>query len=135
MAAHVFVEDVTIAGIQDARQIWEQGVLRDRLARWHGRNVDGAFYGWCDTWLHPGFRAWNIEAALPAVRVPVLVMQGEADQYGTPAQVHAIARQVSGPAEAMLLPGAGHAPHVDAPDAVVGAITRFVSGLAAREGR
>lgn len=135
MAAHVFVEDVTIAGIEDARQIWEQGALRERLRRWHGDNVDGAFYGWCDTWLHPGFRAWNIEAALPAVRVPCLVMQGEADQYGTAAQVYAIARQVAGPAEAVLLPGAGHAPHVDAPDAVVSAIAGFVSGLAVGEGQ
>jgi pimeloyl-ACP methyl ester carboxylesterase len=131
MAAHVFVEDVTIAGIEDARRIWEQGALRERLRRWHGETVDGAFSGWCDTWLHPGFRAWNIEAALPAVRVPCLVMQGEADQYGTPAQVYAIARQVSGPAEAMLMPSAGHAPHVDAPDAVIAAIERFVKALPA----
>lgn len=130
MAAHVFVEDVTIVGIEDAKRIWEQGELRERLRRWHGSNVDGAFYGWCDTWLHPDFRDWNIEAALRAVRAPCLVLQGEADQYGTAAQVHAIARQVSGPAEEMLLPGAGHAPHVDAPDAVIAAICDLLARIA-----
>jgi pimeloyl-ACP methyl ester carboxylesterase len=126
MAAHVFVEDVTIAGIRETKRAWEEGGLRDRLARWHGANVDAAFHGWCDVWLDPAFRGWNIERHLSAVRVPVLAIQGAEDQYGTPAQVEAIASQVSGPAEALLLPGAGHAPHLDQPDVVIEAISRFV---------
>ncbi len=128
MAAHVFVEDVTIESIRETKRAWEQEGLRDRLARWHGANVDGAFHGWCDVWLDPAFRDWNIERRLPAVRVPVLAMQGADDQYGTPAQIEAIARQVSGPSEALLLPGAGHSPHLDQPDAVIAAISRFLRG-------
>lgn len=129
MAAHVFVEDVTVAGIRETQRAWEEGDLRSRLARWHGDNVEGAFRGWCDTWLDPGFRTWNIESALPSVRVPVLAMQGADDQYGTPFQVDAIVRGVSGPARPMLIPGAGHAPHVDAPDTVIAAIRLFVHAL------
>ena len=126
MAAHVFVEDVTIKGIRETKRVWEEGDLRAKLARWHGVNVDLAFHGWCDTWLDPGFRDWNIVARLPAIRVPVLVMQGADDEYGTAAQVEAIVRQVSGPVESMLLPVAGHSPHIDQPDAVIAAISRFV---------
>ncbi len=126
MAAHVFVEDVTIKGILETKRAWEEGDLRAKLARWHGANVDIAFHGWCDTWLDPGFRNWNIVARLPAIRVPVLVMQGADDEYGTPAQVEAIVRQVSGPIESMLLPVAGHSPHIDQPEAVIAAISRFV---------
>jgi pimeloyl-ACP methyl ester carboxylesterase len=126
MAAHVFVEDVTIAGIRETKRAWEESDLRAKLARWHGANVDNAFHGWCDTWLDPGFRDWNIERSLPAVCVPVLAMQGADDQYGTPAQVEAIARRVSGLAEKLLIPGAGHSPHVDRPDVVIEAISRFV---------
>jgi pimeloyl-ACP methyl ester carboxylesterase len=126
MAAHVFVEDVTIAGIREARRAWEEGDLRARLAHWHGANVDAVFRGWCDAWLDPGFRSWNIEGALPAVRAPVLAMQGAEDQYGTVRQVHAIAEGVSGPSEALLLPGAGHAPHADRPADVLAAISRFL---------
>lgn len=129
MAAHVFVEDVTIAGIRESQRAWEEGRLRSRLARWHGDNTEGAFRGWCDTWLAPDFRLWNIENLLPSVRVPVLAMQGANDQYGTPFQVEAIVRGVSGPARPMMIPGAGHAPHVDAPDAVIRAISLFVQAL------
>ena len=126
MAAHVFVEDVTIEGILQTKRLWDEGDLRAKLARWHGANVDIAFHGWCDTWLDPGFRDWNIVARLPAIRVPVLVMQGADDEYGTAAQVETIARQVSGPVRTMLLPVAGHSPHLDQPDAVIAAISRFV---------
>lgn len=126
MAAHVFVEDVTIEGILETKRTWDEGRLRPPLARWHGANVDIAFHGWCDTWLDPGFRNWNVVARLPAIRAPVLVMQGADDEYGTAAQVEAIVRQVSGPVESMLLPVAGHSPHMDQPEAVIAAISRFV---------
>lgn len=129
MAAHVFVEDVTIAGILRTRRAWREGDLRPRLARWHGANVDVAFSGWCDTWLDPRFRTWNVEDRLPRVRAPVLALQGEGDEYGTAAQVQAIVDGVSGPARPLMLPEAGHSPHLDRPDAVVDAITRFLATL------
>jgi pimeloyl-ACP methyl ester carboxylesterase len=132
MAVHVFVEDVTIEGILATKRTWQEGDLRARLARWHGANVDNAFHGWCDTWLDPAFRDWNIVRRLRDIRVPVLVMQGADDEYGTAAQVETIARQVSGPVETMLLPVAGHSPHIDQPDAVIAAISRFVRQHAAR---
>jgi pimeloyl-ACP methyl ester carboxylesterase len=126
MAAHVFVQEVTIRGILETKRAWEEGNLRAKLERWHGANVDTAFHGWCDTWLNPAFRDWNIEARLPPVCVPVLALQGADDEYGTPAQVEAIVRQVSGPARPLLLPGARHSPHVDQPDAVIDAIAGFL---------
>ncbi|PIW26731.1 MAG: alpha/beta hydrolase [Rhodospirillales bacterium CG15_BIG_FIL_POST_REV_8_21_14_020_66_15] len=129
MAAHVFNEDVTIQGILEARKAWDETDLRDRLRRHHGGNVDTAFFGWNDTWLTPEFRAWNVEDCLPAVTCPVLVVQGADDRYGTAAQVRAIASQVSGPARELILPGCGHSPHLEAPDALFAAVNEFVAGL------
>jgi pimeloyl-ACP methyl ester carboxylesterase len=124
MAAHVFVEDVTIEGIRETKRTWDEGSLRPRLARWHGANVDIAFHGWCDTWLDPGFRDWNIVRRLRDIHIPVLLMQGADDEYGTAAQVETIARQVSGPVETMLLPVAGHSPHLDQLIAAITAAAR-----------
>jgi pimeloyl-ACP methyl ester carboxylesterase len=124
LAAHVFVEDISVSSIAAARQQWESGDLRARLARWHGANVDGAFLGWNRAWLDPGFRGWNIEQFLPGIGVPVLVMQGEDDEYGTLAQVESIRRHCG--AETLVLRNCGHSPHRDQPEAALQAIAGFV---------
>jgi len=129
MAPHVFVEDVTVRSIAEAKAAFEVTDLRQRLGRYHD-HVDSAFRGWNDIWLHPDFRRWNIEAYLPGVACPVLLIQGEDDQYGTAAQVEAIARQVSGPARILMLPGCAHSPHLSAQkQAAIAAIAGFVEAL------
>lgn len=129
MAAHVFNEEETLKGIREARRAWDTTSLRQKLARYHGANVDAAFHGWNDTWQRPDFRHWNVEPHLPAVTCPVLAVQGADDQYGTEAQVAAIAAGVTGAAETLLIPGCGHAPHQEAPHTLFPAIARFVAGL------
>lgn len=126
IGAHVFVEDVTLAGIRATREQYARTNLPQRLARYHGPNTEAVFRAWTETWLRPNFRTWNIEACLPRVGCPVLVVQGELDEYGTPAQVEAIARQVSGPATVALLPGLGHTPHRQAPERLVPVLSGFI---------
>ncbi len=126
LAPHVFVEEVTLASIRAARQAYALADLRERLARYHGENVDCAFLGWNRAWLDPGFLEWNLEGYLPNIKVPVLLIQGEDDQYGTSRQLAAIASQVTQGVETLLLPACGHAPFRDQPEAVLQAIARFV---------
>jgi pimeloyl-ACP methyl ester carboxylesterase len=128
-APHVFVEDVSIASIAKAKESYEAGELRDKLAKHHGANVDVAFRGWNDAWLDPEFRAWNLEAFLPRIEVPVLVIQGEDDPYGTLAQVEAIARQVRGPVKTLILAECGHAPHREQTEATLEAMASFVRAV------
>jgi len=130
-APHVFAEAVGIAAIGRARDAYRRGDLRDRLARHHGANVDCAFRGWADAWSDPAFRSWNIEGFLAAVRVPILLIQGEDDEYGSAAQLHAIERQAGGPVETLLLPACGHAPHRDRRAEVLAAAARFIRRVAA----
>src|SRR5262249_52393562 len=111
-APHVFVEDISIAGISEAKTAYEAGDLKRPLTRYHD-DVDGAFWGWNEIWLSPQFRDWNIEEYLPAIRCPVLAIQGTDDQYGTLAQLDAIARGVKGPFEKLILEDCAHAPHRD----------------------
>jgi len=129
IAPHVFVEDVSIASIARAAEAYRTTDLRARLARYHA-DVDGAFWGWNRAWLDPGFRSWNLERYLPNIAVPTLVVQGTADEYGTMAQVDAIARQVVGPVEVMRVAGAGHAPFRSDPEAVHARIAAFARAVA-----
>ncbi len=129
MAAHVLVEDVSVASIAAAREAYEKGAFRARLARHHD-DADGAFRGWNDVWLLPEFHAWNIEEYLPQIPLPILAIQGEDDEYGTMDQVERIARGAVGArVEVLKLPGCGHLPQRDRPAEVLAAITTFVSRL------
>jgi len=127
LAPHVFCEPVSVASIEEARVAYLETDLRERLAR-HHRDVDGAFWGWNRAWLDPAFMQWNLEAYLPAITIPVTVVQGDADRYGTLAQVDAIARQVSGPVRRVVLEGVGHALHREAPEATLEAVVAMVEG-------
>lgn len=128
MAPHVFVEDISVRSIAEAARAFETTDLPQRLGKYH-RDPRKTFYLWNDAWLDPAFRNWNIEASLPGIRCPLLAIQGEDDQYGTMAQVDAIARQAGGRCELLKLPACGHSPHKDQPGRVLRAITDFVAGL------
>ena len=130
LAPHVFCEEVSIAGIRAAGDAYRRGGLRERLARYHGERVDDTFFGWHDAWLQPAFRQWSIEAFLPGIAVPVLLVQGEHDAYGSVAQLDAIERGVAGPVTRRWLAECGHAPHRERPAETLDAIERFIAGSA-----
>ena len=127
LAPHVFVEAYGLASIADARRAYLEDDLRDRLARRHA-DVEGAFWGWNDIWLHPDFVAWNIEALLPAIDRPMLAIQGLDDQYGTLEQLDRIERAV-GDFRRLELADCRHSPHRDQPDAVLSATADFLRPL------
>ena len=129
MAPHVFVEDISVASIVAAKQTFETTDLPQKLAR-HHRDPAKTFYGWNDVWLKPAFRDWNIEAYLPGVHCPLLVIQGHDDEYGTMAQVDAIARKAGTSVEVLKVEACGHSPFRDQPEQVAQAIVRFVRGCA-----
>lgn len=129
IAAHVFNEDICRQGIEAARAAYAETDLRERLARYHGENVDIAFRGWNDVWLSDDFRDWNIEEYLPRIEVPVLAIQGTKDEYGSEAQVRAIVSSTAGEAEAWMVEDCGHSPHLDKRDEVAARLARFVTEL------
>lgn len=116
LAAHVQVDARTLAGVEAAGQAYREGDLASRLAKYHGIQTEVLFRRWHDIWLDPARRDWSIAGALGAIRCPVLALQGSDDAYGEPAQVEIIARATGG--QSRLLPGCGHAPHLEAPAAV-----------------
>jgi pimeloyl-ACP methyl ester carboxylesterase len=125
LAPHVFVEDITVASIEEARETFATTALGERMARYH-RDPERTFRLWNDIWLAPEFRAWNIEEVLGGVTAPTLLIQGEHDQYGTLAQIDAISRRVAGPVTRAVL-DARHAPHLEAPEETLAAAVEFLS--------
>jgi pimeloyl-ACP methyl ester carboxylesterase len=129
MAPHVFVEPICVESIRKAAQAFDTTDLARKLGKYH-RDPAKTFRLWADAWLDPAFLEWNIEEYLSAIDCPVMAIQGEDDEYGTMAQVERIRRGVRGPCELVKLPGCGHSPFRDRPEATLAALTRFIGGCA-----
>jgi pimeloyl-ACP methyl ester carboxylesterase len=129
MAPHVFVEDLTVSSIRQAVSDYQDGGLRSRLARYHGEHVDRTFYGWTEAWLDKGFANWNLEPFLAGIKVPVLLIQGEQDKYGTLRQLERIQAGLPRRAEQLLLAGCGHAPFHERPEETRLAMVAFLKRL------
>lgn len=127
--AHIFVEDITLEGIKEAVQAYQITNLKERLQKYHGDKTDAVFWAWAGTWLSEGFRSWNIEGFLPHIKCPVLVIQGESDEFGSLEQVHGIISQVAGPASQLLIPSIGHTPHKEAKEMVLERSVSFISHI------
>jgi pimeloyl-ACP methyl ester carboxylesterase len=128
IAPHFIVEDVSVASIAEIRTAYETTDLKARLARWH-RDVDNAFLGWNGAWLDPQFRDWDISDYLAYIRVPVAIIQGASDQYGTLRQIEVAREECYCPVEVTVLPGIGHAPHREAPAETLQALADFYRAI------
>jgi pimeloyl-ACP methyl ester carboxylesterase len=128
IAPHFFTEPTGLAAIRRTRDEFAAGLLREKLARWHA-DVDGAFRSWVGPWLDPDFEKWDITEALGYIRVPILVVQGADDEYGTLRQIEAVREECYCPVETVVLPDAHHSPHRDAPEATLEATAGFINRL------
>ncbi len=129
-APHVFAEQLTLNAIAQVRaRVAERDDLREKFGKYH-RDGQSVVERWSAVWLAPSFRAWTIEADLPAITCPVLLLQAERDPYGSLAHVDRIASTVRGPVRRVVLPGDGHAPHRDCRSHTLHEMIDFIGSLA-----
>jgi pimeloyl-ACP methyl ester carboxylesterase len=128
IAPHFVVEDISVASIAEIKTAYETTDLKAKLARWH-KDVDNAFYGWNGAWLDPKFREWDISEYLAYIRVPVAILQGIDDQYGTMRQVEIARQECYCPVDVTEIPHAGHSPHREAPGVTLEAISDFANAV------
>lgn len=129
MAPHFFTEDSGLRAIAQAKLDFERHGLRERLRKYHGENVDCAFRGWNDAWLHADFRSWNITHYLPRITVPVLAIQGEQDNYGSEAQLRTLSEHCAGPVERVVLTDCAHSPFKEQPRRTLDAVCHWLRAL------
>lgn len=128
IAPHFIVEDVSVTSIAEIKTAYETTELKAKLARWH-KDVDNAFYGWNGAWLNPQFRNWDISEYLAYIRVPVAILQGANDEYGTMRQIEIAQEECYCPVDVTVIPGAGHQPHREAPGATLNAVQEFANAV------
>ena len=128
IAPHFFTEPSGLATIKDVKSSYETGDLKQRLSKYH-KDVDNAFYGWNDIWLHSEFKDWDVSDVIDYWRIPVLVFQGNQDPYGTNAQITEIETRIYSPLELVMLDDCFHLPQFEKPSETLGAITEFMNRL------
>ncbi|MEY2781079.1 MAG: hypothetical protein RL307_783 [Pseudomonadota bacterium] len=126
MAPHVKVEPICVESIEQAKQAYEHGELRQKLSRFHD-DVDSAFWQWCDVWLSEPFSHLDIRAECQSIQAPVLALQGRQDAYGTLAQIEDI--HPRGPIQRSVIESCGHSPHRDQPQVVLDQICSFIQAV------
>ncbi len=124
-AAHVFCEEVTVKSIDQAKINYVHHGLKQGLEKYHGENTENAFRGWNDVWLSPQFIHWNIEKYLPRIKIPMLALQGNKDQYGTLRQLKTIRKRVSN-STTHIIEDCGHSPHLEQPEKVLTVMAKFI---------
>jgi len=124
IAAHIFVEEVTLKGIREARQI--ASTLKPLLQKYHGEKTEALFNAWHETWLSDAFKDWSIVSDIHSINSPVLAIQGESDAYGSINQVSGILEAVTGPSKKLIVQNTGHLPHLEQAELLAIEISRFL---------
>lgn len=127
--AHIFVEYITIAGIQQGINLYKVTNLKSKLEKYHGSKTEAMFWAWANTWTTNEFRLWNIEHFLPSIHCPSLIIQGEDDEYGTLKQVTSITSQTKGKSSSLIIPKVKHTPHKEVPEIILKEATQFINTL------
>jgi pimeloyl-ACP methyl ester carboxylesterase len=125
LSAHVFVDDFTRTAIQSTVDDHLQTKLLERLRKYHGDKTEMVFHTWKENWLSPAFSDWNITRKLTSIVCPVLVIQGEKDEYGKLDQVDAILQNCSGFTQKVIL-DCNHWPHQTQKERTLLAFERFI---------
>lgn len=125
-AGHIFVEDITVNGVEEALKAYKTTNLPERLQKYHGEKVETIVKAWTEIWLSEKFKSWNIEYLLKDITCPLLFIQGEADEYGTLEQVEKTVSQVSGISEKFIISNIAHTPHKESPEIVLNKSIEFI---------
>lgn len=129
VSAQAFVEDLTIRGIQEAKQMFEQSGQIERLEKWHGSKAKWVLHAWTDVWLSPEFADWSLQSSIENVYCPILAIHGENDEYGSSAFPEYISENAAGQAGMLLMRNCGHMPHKEKPQEMIDAVKGFLGEI------
>ena len=122
-------EPAALAGVAMAEEALRTTDCRDKLAR-HHRDPDAVFHAWLSIRESDSLLSLPLQQHLPPLRCPVLVIQGELDEYATSLQADAL-RPLAPQMHLMRWPDLGHTPHREQPERVLDEIAAFLERLPA----
>jgi pimeloyl-ACP methyl ester carboxylesterase len=125
-SAQAFVEDRTVQGIEEARELFKEPNQVSRLKKYHGDKTEWVLDAWINSWLSPAFSSWSLRPVLPQVKCPVMAIHGIDDEYGSLAHPELIRQLVGGTARVEVMADTRHVPHREKEAVVVGMLAGFL---------
>ena len=129
LAPQLLMHPVCEQCMQAARQAFEAGDLRQRLARYHGDNTESMFYGWYGAWCSAEGAAWSMVRELGEVSCTTSVIFGLDDEYGHKPHLEVLIPAFNAPLEILTLSACGHHPHHQARAEVLAAVQRLLGRI------
>ncbi len=121
LAPHSFVEPVCVSAISAMRA--QPDRIVESLAAFHD-DAAAVFEAWSGVWVSEEFGRWDIRSSLSAITCPTVIVQGDADDYATDAQLWSTVDAIGSGARGELLPGYGHLIHHQSEDMVADIVAR-----------
>ena len=129
LVPQMLIHPLCIAGVEDAKENFENGNLREKLAKFHGEGVDTLFYDWVQRVYDENYQKEDCSHYLSQITCPVLQIYGKSDEFGYLPNLKLSKEHISSDLSIIEIPDAGHYVHLEAKQGVVGAIKDFCSKL------
>ena len=126
LSAHIHRDPLAEKHLHRFRDHAANRTLPAWMARFHGDKAADVAACWSETWLEIFAADWDIAPALEGIAGPLLALHGENDAHGVADQLENIARAVPH-ADARLLPGIDHFPHLEDPEGTEAAVAAFLA--------
>lgn len=129
IAAQACVEELTLSGIKEAKQMFAQDGQLDRLRKYHGEKAQWVLDAWTETWLSDDFKNWSLRSFIEKIQSPMLVIHGELDEYGSLNQPQQFIDYSPSVSQLRIMKNTHHMPHKENPKEVLTIIQKFITDV------
>ena len=126
IAAHIHGDEATTSQLIRLKACLDEDDIPEWVPQFHGGKGRGLLHGWVETWSRAMALGWDIEPEIASIDRPLIAIHGTEDEYGLNGQLAGIGRAVPH-AKTVLLPGAGHFPHLADPGEIVTIVAEFLA--------
>lgn len=129
-APHVLLEDHSLSGIKLARRMLDKPDLIRALNRYQGGRAAQLIDAWTSHWLKADTNDWEAIEQLKRIEIPLLLIQGDNDEFGTFAQLDAIEKYAKSKIiHIEKLSDCGHMPHIQHQEKVINRTQNFINNI------
>ncbi len=129
-APHTFLEEHSLLGITTARKILENEKIIQLMNKYHSGRATELIDKWTAHWLGGNIEDWDAEQRMESINIPLLLIQGANDEFGTFAQIESVAESAKSKIiEVHEIADCGHIPHLEKQNEIIAISKSFINNI------